>query len=160
MTTDNPNPTATISLGKQSWQVKPLTIGQLQDIMPTITTALIYGLSTKDAFDASMKVIKAALGRDYKDVTIEQLYDIEVDSFQQIKDAVRSIALLSGLKRVESGEKATLRETLDAMFTQSKPWDTLGETERDDILDTVIAKVTQDKKAVKDKAPGEAQAEA
>lgn len=92
----------TITLGGRQYALRPLTLGQLRDVLPAFSRAA--GLANGDAIDAAIDIVAAALIRDHPALTRETLLGLEATPAELIV-AVDAIARLSGLVTTE-GEPA------------------------------------------------------
>lgn len=91
---------ASIAFGGRTWEVRPLTLGQIKTIVPQLLIAG-HGVGEPGFFDACAEIVSAALGRDYPEMTAEQVMASETTA-EEIGDAIAAITRISGL--VASGE--------------------------------------------------------
>lgn len=89
----------TINLGGRSFAVRPLTLRQLQVIMPEFEKMRTGGPG--DSVGSSVKILSAAMSRADPSMTIEAVMDLEA-TMPEVLIAVGQIGSLSGL--VKPGE--------------------------------------------------------
>jgi len=77
----------TITLGDKEWSIRPLTLGQVEDIEPI----LMAGGST---MPLSIAIVKIALGRDYPEDS-EKIRDFEATT-DQVAAAMGAVLRLGG----------------------------------------------------------------
>lgn len=89
----------TIVLGERSWQVRPLTLAQVQAIEP-----LLSGSSSAGTIAAAVAILKVALARDHAAAT-ETLETVEAGA-PQIAAAMAEVLRLGGFLPDETGDRA------------------------------------------------------
>ena len=106
----------TITIGRRSFALRPLTLGQLRHVLPAFARAA--GLANEDAIDAAIDILAAALERDHPAMTHEALLGTELRPAELIA-AVDAIARLSGLVAEESTALGEKEASAGARFTAS-----------------------------------------
>ena len=90
--------TTSITLAGRGFAIRPLTLGQLRDVLPAFARAA--GLAKEESIDAAIDILAAALSRDHAALTRDALLALEIRPAELVA-AVDAIARLSGL--VEEG---------------------------------------------------------
>ncbi len=84
----------TIRISAREFALRPLTLGQLREILPAFARAA--GLAKEEAIDAAIDILAAALSRDAPEMTRDALLDAEMLPSELVA-AIDTIARLSGL---------------------------------------------------------------
>jgi hypothetical protein len=84
-------PPETIRLGPHEWQVRPLTLRQVQEIEPILTTSAV---DTRGNVAAAIAIVAVALRRDHADAAAS-LEDIEATA-PEIGTAMATVLRLGG----------------------------------------------------------------
>lgn len=97
-------PGITISMGGNDWIVPPLTLGQLRKLAPYVQKIRAIdaqdALEADDQLDAVLKIVAAALGRNYPDMDEEKVADL----LDMANLAATITAVLTGSGVVRAGE--------------------------------------------------------
>jgi hypothetical protein len=114
-------PGVTIAMGGRDWLVPPLTLGQLRRLAPDLGRITAGGLTMLDpeAVGAVVKVVTAALSRNYPDMT-EQRVAEELLDLGNANEVLAAVLASSGLRRAAPGEGQAARGN-GASFTASSP---------------------------------------
>jgi hypothetical protein len=96
---------ATIRLGPYEWQVRPLTLRQVQEIEPILMSS---AAETNGNVAAAMAIVAIALGRDHAEVT-NSLGDIEATA-PEIGAAMATVLRLGGFVETPADGDAELGE--------------------------------------------------
>ncbi|HWK45129.1 MAG TPA: hypothetical protein VNT30_10425 [Stellaceae bacterium] len=93
---------AILRMGGRDWTIPPLTFGQIKRLRPLLEAipATASGVLTGDQLDAIVAIVHAALGRNYPDVTFDQVGDDLLD-LGNMAAVVNAVMTGSGL--VSSG---------------------------------------------------------
>ena len=106
----------TITLGGRRFALRPLTLGQLRQVLPAFGRAA--GLAQEEAIDAAIDILAAALTRDHPAIDRVALLDLEIRPAELIA-AVDAIARLSGLVAEEPGPLDAAAVSVGASSTVS-----------------------------------------
>ncbi len=98
----------TIILGGTPYQIKPLTIAQLEIILPLVRA---MDLMTSAGLDSAITVIATATGRGTPSISRSQLVEIEGVTVQELGKAVEAILALTGLETPKKPEAVSESET-------------------------------------------------
>jgi hypothetical protein len=90
----------TITLGGTEYQVRPLTLRQLRLVFPVLGKLRGLDLNNPESTDPVIEAIVTTLKRDYPDVTVDVILDMEI-TVEQLTTAIRTIGAMSGLKYEE-----------------------------------------------------------
>jgi hypothetical protein len=113
----------TISLGEKSWEVRPLTLGQLRVALPALQEmGAVAERDSGRAIECAITVVHAAVSRGDPAMTKEMLLNLEC-TFPDLIAATTAIASLSGLKPGEA-EAVSRIPGLESMDSSPPPADT------------------------------------
>ncbi len=99
---------ATINLGGTPYQIKPLTIAQLEVILPLIRS---MDLMSASGLDAAITVISTATSRGTPALSRTQLVEIEGVTVQELQIAVEAVIALTGLEAPKKPQAVSESET-------------------------------------------------
>jgi len=92
-----------VTLGQQTYVVPALTIKQVRSMSDDIgAIKVIVGEPTPGQIDSMLRIVQAAVSRNYPDMTVEQLE--EVVDLNSLPVVMKAINGQSGLERVKPGE--------------------------------------------------------
>ncbi len=90
----------TIALGERTFEIRELTIGQVEQIHDLLQQA---GASNHRRAATNRELIAAALSEDHKDVTAENLKGVRIPDIQQLSGAADQILQFGGWVLPEKG---------------------------------------------------------
>ena len=92
-----------VTLGQQVYVVPALTIRQVRAMSEDLAAIKsIVGEPTPEQTDSMLRIVQAAVSRNYPDMTVEQLE--EVVDLNSLPVVMKAITGQSGLERVKPGE--------------------------------------------------------
>jgi hypothetical protein len=109
--------TETITLGGRRFEVRPLKLGQLRDLLDALDG--MAGKSGGALIEAAAEIVMAGLGPAHPDLTTGAVLDLEA-TLEELNAAVAAILQIAGLK--SAGEAQPVASPGDAPGNSSAPF--------------------------------------
>jgi hypothetical protein len=102
---------ASIKLGGEPYQIQPLTIAQLEIILPLVRS---IDLMTPEGMKAATTLIGTAMTRGTPAISPDRLREIPGVTIQELADAINAVILLTGLEVPKKPEAVSTLEIAEA----------------------------------------------